>query len=229
MIILPAMITAAPLSMFQQLSSGIAAVRKVMFGKSVQGGVPVPLVMAASDYLRRWDQRFQALVNKWVDGKLFSRWPRVDKPKRQRAVKPDAAAKPKPAFPPRFPSRFGWFATLIRPDAYHFAAQLQAWIDSPEMWALLTAAPQAARLLRALCRMMGVKAPSIALPKRQRRRPSAPVREKPPRPAKWPRGKPLVQPGHTYPDVHDLAAWTEWARRYNRRRRRERKMKFKTA
>jgi len=57
----------------------------------------------------------------------------------------------------RLSGRFGW---LVRAAAWHaagFGSQLRAVLEQPEMVALLTAAPQAARVLRPLCRMLAVE------------------------------------------------------------------------
>jgi hypothetical protein len=55
------------------------------------------------------------------------------------------------------PGRFGW---LVRAASYHaagFGSQLRAVLVQPEMVALLVAVPQAARILRPLCRMLAVE------------------------------------------------------------------------
>ena len=56
-----------------------------------------------------------------------------------------------------WPGRFGW---LVRAAAWHaagYGCQLRAVLGQPEMVALLIAAPQAARVLRPLCRMLAVE------------------------------------------------------------------------
>ena len=56
-----------------------------------------------------------------------------------------------------WPGRFGW---LVRAAAWHaagYGCQLRAVLGQPEMVALLIAAPQAARILRPLCRMLAVE------------------------------------------------------------------------
>jgi hypothetical protein len=57
----------------------------------------------------------------------------------------------------RWPGRFGW---LVRAASYHaagYGSQLRHILGQPEMVALLVAAPQAARILRPLCRMLAVE------------------------------------------------------------------------
>ena len=56
-----------------------------------------------------------------------------------------------------WPARFGW---LVRAAAHHAAVyngQLRVILERPEMVELLVAAPQAARILRPLCRMLAVE------------------------------------------------------------------------
>jgi len=57
----------------------------------------------------------------------------------------------------QWPRQFGW---LVRAASYHAAVygiQLRAILGQPEMVALLLAVPQAARILRPLCRMLAVE------------------------------------------------------------------------
>ena len=58
-----------------------------------------------------------------------------------------------------WPYRFGWLLPLMGPfrhDGVARGSQLQAILERPEVVALLIASPQAARILRPLCRMLAV-------------------------------------------------------------------------
>ena len=60
-----------------------------------------------------------------------------------------------------WPYRFGWLLPLMGPfrhDGVARGSQLRAILERPEVAALLIAAPQAARILRPLCRMLAVDA-----------------------------------------------------------------------
>ena len=59
--------------------------------------------------------------------------------------------------PPCLPQGFGWLARLA-PSILPLRSQVCHLLRDPELAALLAAAPQAARLLRPLCRMLGIKA-----------------------------------------------------------------------
>jgi hypothetical protein len=56
-----------------------------------------------------------------------------------------------------WPRRFGWLVRLASYQAAGYGCQLRAVLGQPEMVELLLAAPQAARILRPLCRMLAVE------------------------------------------------------------------------
>jgi hypothetical protein len=57
-----------------------------------------------------------------------------------------------------WPARFGWLVLIARHHAAVYGVQLRAILERPEMVELLIAAPQAARILRPVCRMLAVEA-----------------------------------------------------------------------
>ena len=64
------------------------------------------------------------------------------------------------------PRRFGWLVQAGGHRAAAFGAQIQAVLAAPEMVELLAASPQAARMLRPLCRALAVALPgSVAQPR----------------------------------------------------------------
>jgi hypothetical protein len=56
-----------------------------------------------------------------------------------------------------WPRAFGWLVIAARHEAAVFGIQLRMILAQPEMVALLAATPQAARVLRPLCRMLAVE------------------------------------------------------------------------
>jgi hypothetical protein len=56
-----------------------------------------------------------------------------------------------------WPGRFGWLVRLVSYQAAGYGCQLQVILGQPEMVDLLLAAPQAARILRPVCRMLAVE------------------------------------------------------------------------
>ncbi len=64
----------------------------------------------------------------------------------------------------RLPLRRAWLVRALGWEVAGYGSQLQALLAEPEMVALLTAAPGVGRLLRPLCRMLGVTALEVARP-----------------------------------------------------------------
>ena len=105
---------------------------------------------------------------------------------------PGALAAPgaTPAPPPKparlcFSRRPGWLRA-VSIDTAAAGSQLQYLLNDPEMAALLAATPALGRLLRPVCRMLGVVAPGIPAAPKRPRPPRAP---RPPRPRKWRPGR----------------------------------------
>jgi hypothetical protein len=68
------------------------------------------------------------------------------------------AAAPDRADAVRLPRRFGWLCQLVPSDAAAYAGQLRVVLAEPGMVALLAACPQAVRVVRPICRMLGIAA-----------------------------------------------------------------------
>ncbi len=66
----------------------------------------------------------------------------------------------------RMPRKFGWLLDAGKHNAAYFTNQLNDLLTTPEMVALLDAAPQARRMLRPLCRALAVDLPwTVAAPR----------------------------------------------------------------
>jgi hypothetical protein len=121
---------------------------------------------------------------------LFHRWREgLIRPARKQSQRQPAEAPAKNQPPVKHPSaivlprRFGWLPQRL-PETAIFADQLQQFLADPEVADLFARCPQAGKILRPICRMLGVQpipeilrpqAPNPALPPRQ----TAP-RENPP-------------------------------------------------
>ena len=131
-----------------------------------------PVLGQACLRLQRLSKRFTVLLAKVREGRLPAR----RAPRRRSPAKPPADALPAeaasgPSVPrPRFPRGFGWLLAMVpHHDLRGRRAQLELWLADPELPALLEAAPQAGRMLRALCHILGVEPPPLlALPPRKR-------------------------------------------------------------
>ena len=120
--------------------------------------------------LGRMASRFESLFAKWQAGALPKpRKPRANPPRTRRPT-------------PRLPQRRAWL--LAEPEIFRLAAaacrsRLEHLFTDPAMAAFLQAAPQAGRILRPLCHMLGITAapdlPAVlALPPPPRFRPAPP-------------------------------------------------------
>ncbi len=109
--------------------------------------------------IHRTINRFERLVTLWQSGKLPKPRPRAARAKR-----------PAPTTPkPRLPSGQAWLVRRLQDHHVNTrASQLQHFLaNTEELQDFLAAAPQANRLLRPLCRMLGVP-PPVPLPPRPR-------------------------------------------------------------
>ena len=144
------------------------------------GRLAGPLILLIWRRLSRMGVRFAAIAARHEAGTLPA--PR----RRPRAPRP---ARPRP--PPLLPRGVAWLLRLV-PEAAGGASQLQHLLADAEMAALIAAAPQAGRILRPLCRMLGLRPPAVlALPPRPARPPAAscrgPAAPHPARPPQRPR------------------------------------------
>jgi hypothetical protein len=147
----------------EQLCRAIAA-------RGPASGLAQPLLVLAWAWLRRTTMRFARLAERLRTGRLGT-----PRPRRRPATGP----RPQSPRPKRLPRAAAWLARLV-PEARCSAAQLQHLLEGPEMAALIAAAPQAGRLLRPLCRMLGVDHPPLRRPRRPRPPPAAAHRPAPP-------------------------------------------------
>jgi hypothetical protein len=133
------------------------------------------LAWAVWNRVRLLGERLVALAERARRGRLAARPPSrvLQKEKEKRA-----AARSADALESRLPREFGWL-----PETAQFAGVLAYLLRDPEMIALVEQAPRAGRLLRPLCRLLGVKAPeflrgvTIAGPSGSGRETSPPIRE----------------------------------------------------
>ena len=148
-----------------------------------------PLICLLWSRLGRMVARFTAIAARAAAGTLRA-------PPRRRTVPAEPAAEKRP--PPRrnpLPQNFAWLVRLV-PEAACFGSQLQFLLAEPEMKALLEAAPQLGRILRPLCRTLGVSPVPAVVPPAPKRpaKPPKPKREKPPKEI-WIRWRGIRMPG----------------------------------
>jgi hypothetical protein len=120
--------------------------------------------------LTRLAKRFTRLVERVQAGTLDDPAP----PRSRDASAPPPATPDRPSAAPQelLPHHFRWLVNMI-PEAEALAADLCWQLQRAEMWELVFAAPrQAGRILRPLCKMLGVDPPSMLQPPRPVRVPT---------------------------------------------------------
>jgi hypothetical protein len=135
---------------------------------------PGLLARALWSRVRRFERRFGALYAQWKAGTLPKA--RVRKgsspqPSPQRGEGEGLAGDPVVSRPASLlPRGVGWMYKTLPASAAAFRSMLEPLIgELPEMKAFVSEVPQAGRLLRPMCRMVGIKPPVwLALPRRRR-------------------------------------------------------------
>ena len=122
------------------------------------------LIIAIWSRLIRIATSFAALAARVRAGTL----PAPRRPASRPASSRPAPSSPPPSHPvsPRMPSGFAWLIPLVPHEAAGFGSQLAHLLTDPEMTALVSAHPGMGRILRPLCRMLGVATPPALRPVR---------------------------------------------------------------
>ena len=129
-------------------------------------GISLQLIALIIAKIRTIGQRFARLVARIEAGTYTPRRPPATPRK-------TAASRPRP--PSKLPLKFAWLLPLV-PGAACFGGQLETLFRTPEMAALLAAAPEPmGRVLRPLCWMLGVTPPPILAWRRKTPPPAPPA------------------------------------------------------
>ena len=149
--------------------------------------------------LNRVARRFERLMARIAAGTF-----RPSRPRRTpRTPRPagHADANPHP-YAHKLPSGNGWLRSALSYQGAGYAAQLDHLLTQPETAALLAQCPQAARILRPICQMLGIW-PTIRAPRKRKppcpRQPRAAPSPRPPSPPREPR-RPAI-PTSAWPPV----------------------------
>ena len=157
----------------------LADLCRAIAAAAVKNPLAAPLLLLLWPRLNRLARRFAGLAARVASGTAARRRSAAPRPAAQRSRQPYR----------RLPRRFAWLPPLV-PGAAAYGSQLQHLLTTPEMADILAAAPQAGRLLRPLCRMLGVRPPPAL----------APALAPPPRPAR-PRQPPSSRPAAVGPSA----------------------------
>jgi hypothetical protein len=186
----------APRNLAERVANILEAVRGAIAAHARAVPSTVPIIRIVWTYLNHTARRLDALTRRVAAGTAAIR------PRARRAPDPAEPAKPRPApqHPP-LPRQFGWLCRLS-PNVAAFASQLRHVLASDEVATLLIEAPQAARLLRPLCTMFGIRPgldlPAVLFPRRPKRAPR-PRTPRPPKEPRAPRPRARPRPIQIYP------------------------------
>jgi hypothetical protein len=145
----------------------LIGLRALLAARAATDRTLTALLVLVWSRLSRLQTRLERLIAHWRAGTLPT-------PRPSRAGQP---RKPTPK--PTLPTAPAWLVARVGYTAAVFGSQLQHALSDPDLAAFLAAAPQANRLLRPLCRMLGIE-PPIKLRRTPRpMRPAPPPRPKP--------------------------------------------------
>jgi hypothetical protein len=137
--------------------------------------------------LRRTLLRLDRLATRWQHNRLRPSRRRLRPPAPPREIHPAEAWRAR-----RTPRGHAWLIRLHQPLA-QYAPRIEILLHDPDIAALCAAAPQAARMLRPLCRMFGLAPPPhLARPAAPRK--PRPRKPKPPKPQPFAEHSPSVWP-----------------------------------
>jgi len=139
----------APPSPYLNLFAVIRALRGAVAGWGLLGSA---LILLLHRRLGGICGQMERLSQRFLAGRLWRRGARL-----AAGARAAADCGPGSVASLTFPYRFGWLVRLMAYRAAVYGGQLREILGQPEMVELLIAAPQAARILRPLCRMLAVE------------------------------------------------------------------------
>lgn len=155
---------APPAPAFSNLSDVLRALRGLVGCWHLQGWLSAALMVLLHRRLAEIGRRMERMAARFEAGRLWRRKPAPP------AAMHSAMQSAPPAAPAAtavrtvgagrtiriWPGQWAWLVRAAGWQAAGYGLQLQAILGTPEMVALLRAAPQAGRVLRPVCRMLGV-------------------------------------------------------------------------
>ncbi len=144
-----------PTNLSERLATVLGGLRDIAALHAGRNWALIPVTLLFSAYLGSVIRRFTALAARLAAGPLRTRPPR---PAHSTPARKQGPRKS------RLPARFAWVVDWLGYHAAGRGSQLRYLLtEDAEMAALLAASPQGGRILRPLCRMMGI-APAPDLP-----------------------------------------------------------------
>jgi len=141
------MSSSIPASPYLVLSTVLRALRGEVGGWSVRGMLSLVLAPLLYRRLGEITAKIERLTARFLAGRL-RRHVVVARVSGRKGVKTGARI---------WPGRFGWLVRAACYQAAGYGCQVRHTLEQPEMVALLQASPQAARILRPVCRMLAIE------------------------------------------------------------------------
>ena len=139
-------------SLSQRLTLVVQALRAAIAAHAARDRAAVAVAWLVWPYLNRLAARFAALTLRVQAGKVAA----APTTRLRAAAEVPRLQVPRPR-PPALPQGFAWLARFA-PGILPLRSQVCHLLGDPELAALLAAAPGAGRILRPLCRMLGIEA-----------------------------------------------------------------------
>ena len=150
--------SSTPLSPYQNLSVVLRALRGELGGWTVRRLLSEVLALLLYRRLGEICGKIERLAARFQAGRLWQHAPRTRAGTRH-VAKTGARI---------WPGQFGWLVRAASYQAAGYGCQLRHVLEQPEMIELLKASPQAARLLRPVCRMLAIETsllqPGVVVP-----------------------------------------------------------------
>ncbi len=144
---------------FAELVAGlIAVIARVFYRHPTRFQVILPLCL----WLERTRNRLAKVMHKLESGTL-------------RARKPQVGGKSSGKSPVAFPRRRDWLLVDLKHEGAYYAQRLEALLTEPDIAQLVATTPQAQRLLRPLCHMLGVRHASLGIKPEALNKPPSPA------------------------------------------------------
>jgi len=177
----------SPVTIFARILESLQA---AIAHRMVRDRIRAPLLLLLHAYISRTIERVATLHARWRAGTLpRPRTGRIPPAPPTQPEPPSHQAAPIPTRA-RLPATRAWIVHVVGFQAANFASQLAHLLTHPDLADFLAQAPQAGRLLRPICRMLGTEIPQVLIlppppPRPPKPRPPQPEPAPPPRHGKY--------------------------------------------
>ncbi len=152
------MLSLSPLSVTDRFSLSIDGLLRAVAARIAGGRMEAAMILVIWTRIKRIETRVLALVAAIRAGRDRGGWVLEPRVAGTRAEAENAPSSQRLPVWPRLPRGFAWLLGLVPYEAAGFASQLRHLLGDPEMVALLAGTPRLGKIMRPLCRMLGIEA-----------------------------------------------------------------------